>query len=301
MNAPVEEIGVVVPAHEEEARIAACLSSLAVAARHPLVASHRVRIVVVLDHCTDGTGERADRCGVDVIEVDHQCVGSARSAGFAHLLDRAGGPDATHWLATTDADSTVPPDWLARLVAWRHRGADAVAGTVVVEDWSEQPRETRRRFSSHQRARGLTHGHRHVHGANLALSAGAYRLAGGVPRVPVAEDHALWHAVGEAGLRRVAASDLAVVTSSRREGRAAGGFSDLLRSLSLPGLHEGARLDRQPAGRAHEVDQPRQRRLRDHPQLGGRVDDATEIDQDLDRSRVGEHDPGGVHRPPARR
>ncbi|MBV9951497.1 MAG: glycosyltransferase [Acidimicrobiia bacterium] len=294
----VEEIGVVVPAHDEEARVAACLSGLRVAARHPLLAHKKVRVVVVLDRCRDRTGDTAERFGVEVIEVDHACVGSARSAGFARLLDRSAAPDERHWLVTTDADSTVPPDWLARLVAWRQRGADAVAGTVVVDDWSEQPPQTRQRFVRHQHAHGTGLAHQHVHGANLAISAAAYRRVGGIPQLPVAEDHALWAAVGAAGLRRVAAGDLPVVTSSRREGRAAGGFSDLLRSLSARPLdRDGVRLEREPARHADEVDQPGQRRAGDHPELRGRVDEPAEVDEHPDGGGIGEGHPGGVDRP----
>jgi glycosyltransferase involved in cell wall biosynthesis len=229
---PIHEISVVVPAHDEEDRIGPCLESLRVAATHPSLARTAVRVVVVLDSCSDQTGERADRLGVDAIEVSARSVGPARSAGFAHLLGRAGVADRHHWLATTDADSKVPPEWLARQLSWHRRGAEAVAGTVEVQDWSEQPARVRHRFGRHQRAHGLDDGHGHVHGANLGLSADVYRRAGGVPHLPLAEDHALWDAVGATGALRISAPDLPVVTSSRRDGRAVGGFSDLLRSLS---------------------------------------------------------------------
>ena len=230
---PPEEIGVVVPAHDEERRIDACLDSLRVAARHPALRGRRLRLVVVLDACSDRTGDRVARDrGVDIVEVSHRSVGPARSAGFDRLLGTAGVADHQHWLATTDADSLVPADWLARQLAWRRHGADAVAGTVDVRDWSEQPASVRHRFERRQRTHGVGFDHPHVHGANLGLSAAAYRAAGGVPHIDRAEDHALWDAVGAAGLRRVSAPDLPVVTSSRRDGRAAGGFSDLLRSLA---------------------------------------------------------------------
>ena len=233
MTPAPDEIGVVVPAHDEERRIDACLASLRVAARHPALEGRRLRVVVVLDACSDRTGDRVARDrDVDIVEVDHRSVGPARSAGFDHLLRAAGVADHRHWLATTDADSLVPADWLARQLEWRRRGADAVAGTVDVRDWSEQPASVRHHFERHQRSYGLGFDHPHVHGANLGLSAAAYRAAGGVPHIDRAEDHALWDAVGAAGLRRVSAPDLPVITSSRRDGRAAGGFSDLLRSLS---------------------------------------------------------------------
>ena len=165
-----EEIGVVVPAHDEERRIGACLASLRVAARHPALEGRRLRVVVVLDACSDRTGDRVARDrDVDIVEVAHRSVGPARSAGFDHLLRAAGVADHRHWLATTDADSLVPADWLARQLEWRRRGADAVAGTVDVRDWSEQPASVRHHFERHQRSHGLGFDHPHVHGANLGL------------------------------------------------------------------------------------------------------------------------------------
>jgi glycosyltransferase involved in cell wall biosynthesis len=228
---PAAEISVVVPAHNEERSIDACLASLQVAARHQSLIGCAVRVLVVLDACTDRTGDRTTRFDVETVEVAHRSVGRARSAGFTHLLRRTDVADRHHWLATTDADSSVPPDWLVRQLAWRRRGADAVAGTVTVDDWTEQPERVRRRFEQRQRISGLGVAHPHVHGANLGLSAEVYRRVGGVPALALAEDHALWAAVGATGVRRVSVPDLPVVTSSRRHGRAAGGFSDLLRSL----------------------------------------------------------------------
>ena len=41
-------------------------------------------------------------------------VGVARAVGFAEVIARESGRPAQQlWLTTTDADSTVPADWLA--------------------------------------------------------------------------------------------------------------------------------------------------------------------------------------------
>jgi len=227
---------VVVPAHEEQESIGACLRSIALAAGHPHLAHVAVHVVVVLDDCTDDT---ADRAGVtfrhgrlDRLVVHSRNVGQARAAGIDRALGLTGGLELDRlWLATTDADTVVPPDWLARQLAWRDRGADAVAGTVRVTDWAEQPTSVRRRFLVRQRQLGTGAGHGHVHGANLGLAADSYCQSGGVPPVALAEDHALWAALRASGRHPVAAGDLAVTTSARRESRAPGGFSDLLRDL----------------------------------------------------------------------
>jgi glycosyltransferase involved in cell wall biosynthesis len=49
-------IGVIVPAHNEEALLAPCLAALIEASRHADLAGEAVRIVVVLDACSDFTG-----------------------------------------------------------------------------------------------------------------------------------------------------------------------------------------------------------------------------------------------------
>ncbi len=107
-------------------------------------------------------------------------VGVARAAGFAAVLAReAGRPAEQMWLATTDADSTVPADWLAEQLRLAAKGAEVVAGTVRVQDWSEQPAAARDRFHAGYGRPGR--GHLHVHGANLGMSATAYLDAGGIP------------------------------------------------------------------------------------------------------------------------
>jgi glycosyltransferase involved in cell wall biosynthesis len=229
------QVTVVVPAHNEEELVERCVASLRDAAGHPRLARTDVSIVVVADACCDLTAERAHAAGADVIEVVRNNVGGARAAGMRWALERARGVDrGAVWLASTDADSVVPRHWLASQLAWRNRGAEAVAGTVAVVDWSEQSLVARRRFADHQRALGLGDGHGHVHGANLALTADAYEAVGGMPERELSEDHALWDALHRAGRRVVKAGGLEVITSARREGRASGGFSDLLRHLGAP-------------------------------------------------------------------
>jgi hypothetical protein len=140
-------------------------------------------------------------------------------------------PPESIWLATTDADSTVPGDWLTTQLAWRAAGADALAGTVAVSSWSGQPKMLPRRYRHHVMRAGLGFGHPHVHGANLSFRALAYESAGGMPPMPAAEDHAMWRALQRTGARTLAVPDLEVTTSARREGRAPAGFSGLLREL----------------------------------------------------------------------
>ena len=65
---------------------------------------------MVADRCTDATAGLARSAAVRVITTEVGRVGGARRAGFIDLL--AGADPARTWLATTDADSTVPKSWL---------------------------------------------------------------------------------------------------------------------------------------------------------------------------------------------
>jgi hypothetical protein len=226
----VTRVGVVIPAHDEEVLLPACLSALGAAAAR---AGVPVSVVVVLDACTDGTLEAvrgADPAPFDRLEhiaCQTRRVGAARAAGSRHLI---GAHDpAGLWLATTDADSTVPPDWIARQLAHVRRGARAVIGTVEVADWSQHPPQVEPRYRRLYRARD---GHRHVHGANMSMAATAYLAAGGFPAVAAEEDVAMIER--QTALREpvVWAADLPVTTSARLHGRAAGGFAGYLAQLA---------------------------------------------------------------------
>lgn len=215
------------PAHDEQALLPACLASLRVAARHPALRRLEVHVVPVLDACGDDSGEHAP----GALEITARNVGVARAAGFAEVIAREQGrAPGSLWLATTDADSTVPADWLVEQLRLRALGAEVVAGTVRVADWSQQPGAVRQRFTGTYGSPGS--GHLHVHGANLGLSAGAYLDAGGVPPLALSEDQALVDALRARARRLVATGRIPVTTSGRRESRTVGGFADHLRSLA---------------------------------------------------------------------
>jgi hypothetical protein len=136
--------------------------------------------------------------------------------------------------ATTDADTVVPPGWLARQLTHAVAGWDAVAGTVEVTDWSGHAAWVQASFDAAYRVWRPGQPHPHVHGANLGVRGSAYLAAGGIRPLALAEDHALVDAVRAAGGRVLAAGDLAVRTSARTTARASGGFSAYLRDLTPP-------------------------------------------------------------------
>jgi glycosyltransferase involved in cell wall biosynthesis len=237
----IEAAGVVVPAHNEETLLPACLAALRRAAN---AVGIPVQVLVVADTCADQTAVTAQACGARVISIRARNVGAARAAGMTELLRLTAGRDsAAIWLATTDADTVVPPGWLRRQLSYAGRGWDVVLGTVEVADWAEHPPHAPAAFDAlYEFGAGP---HPHVHGANLGIRASAYLAAGGFRPLRTAEDHALLAAATEAGCPVVQASDLTVQTSARRQARAPHGFSHLLRTLApLPGQPRGYRVSR---------------------------------------------------------
>jgi glycosyltransferase involved in cell wall biosynthesis len=240
---------VVVPAHNEEDLIGACLDGIGRAAEHPDLAGVAVHLVVVLDDCRDATAARAAEAAArpaegaprpgalratSLVAVSVRNVGRARALGATHAFLALGLVDPEEvWLASTDADSVVPPDWLAHHLALRRGGADACAGTVVVESWRDHPATAQPAFDAHYQPDGLlAFGHPHVHGTNLGVSMAAYLAAGGFSPLVSGEDHALWLALAGTGRRLVATPLAPVTTSGRRHGRSPAGFAATLRRLA---------------------------------------------------------------------
>jgi glycosyltransferase involved in cell wall biosynthesis len=236
----IEAIGVVVPAHNEQTLLPACLVALRRAAN---AVGTAVYLLVVADTCTDQTVATAQACGARVISIRARNVGAARAAGMEELLRLTARADpAAVWLATTDADSVVPHGWLKRQLRYVRQGWDVILGTVAVADWAGHPPHMPAAFDA---LYGFGDGpHPHVHGANLGIRASAYLAAGGFRSLRTAEDHALLAAATEAGCSVLQASDITVDTSGRRHARAPDGFSQLLRTL--------APLPQRPADRRPE-------------------------------------------------
>lgn len=234
-----DAVGVVVPVRDEEAHVATAIAAVAACASTVPIP---VALAVVLDGCSDASGQVVERCvssqlaagrlaAGKVVELGGDGnVGVARRTGMAAVLDElASVPLQRVWLATTDADSRVPCCWLHHQLERRQAGHDAWAGTVTVRDWSERPSGIVGRFADrYRRTAGLTG---HVHGTSLGFAAVAYLAAGGFATVPTGEDRRLWRALGENGARRVHDARCPVVTSARRAGRAPHGFAAYLDRL----------------------------------------------------------------------
>lgn len=213
-------IGIVIPAHNEEITLGSCLESVNSSMRHPDLHGETVEVLVVLDSCNDASADVAGRAGVATLSLAARNVGVARAVGAEALLNRG-----ARWLAFTDADTVVSSNWLVDQLSL---GSDAVCGTVGVDDWSPHGPYANLLHWHFLQTYSDRDGHRHIHGANMGVSADAYRRAGGFQPLACSEDHALVTALEATGARIAWSAKPRVLTSARRVGRAQGGFADAL-------------------------------------------------------------------------
>ncbi|CAN5360683.1 glycosyltransferase [soil metagenome] len=224
-------IGVVVPAHDEALYIEAALRAIRAASER---LAEAVVVVVVCDDCSDATPTIAAQCGVVVLNVAVKNVGRARATGADHLIALG-----ARWLAFTDADSLVSPGWLEAQLALE---VDAVCGSIAVDDWSAHGEHAELIRDHFARTYFDIDGHRHIHGANLGVSAEAYQRAGGFPPLACSEDVALVEALVACGATIAWSAAPRVTTSARIDARARGGFGDALLAAVTAGLaRESAR------------------------------------------------------------
>ena len=241
---------VAIPVCNEEERIGACLAALAAQSG---IAPGALGILLFLNNCTDRTADVvAASCSPFAVRVIEQTHPQA-SAGWAR---RVAMEAAAAWLRsgvrgggvlmTTDADSRVASDWVARNLAAIEAGAAAVAGRLALD-----PDEAAL-LPSALHARGRREGayetmlteicarldpapgnpwpcHWSKSGATIAVTLEAYELVGGMPDKPTGEDHAFIDAIVERDLVVRHDPSIVVVTSGRLEGRAAGGVADTIR------------------------------------------------------------------------
>jgi glycosyltransferase involved in cell wall biosynthesis len=226
---PFWSVGIVVPAQNEEDTIAECIGSILGSCRHAKLEAFR--IVVVADSCRDSTAVRAQRALGDygeLLECEAKSAGTARRLGVEAVLryfERRA--PSQIWLANTDADTTVPLNWLSVQLKLADSGTTGIAGIVrLPENGAVAAHEAYR--NTYLTAADGTHSH--VHGANLSVRADAYLDAGGWSHLALAEDHCLWQRLRGRGWRVCSPISSVVVTSARLKGRAPGGFADVLRT-----------------------------------------------------------------------
>ena len=207
-----------------------------------------IRVVVLANNCSDATAAIARRSGglIDVVEAVLPAGGANAGAARRAAMDFAAtrlpqsGPAL---ICTTDADSRPRPDWVARLWKAIDGGAEAVAGAIDFDPLDGEPilfseaRRNESRYAALQAeiiARGDPEAHNpwpnHIWawGANMAVTAAAYRRVGGLPPAPLAEDRAFVAQLRRHDVPVRHCLEARVWTSQRRVGRAAGGLASLV-------------------------------------------------------------------------
>lgn len=213
------KIGIVIPAHNEEQYLSACLQSIQVAIDN--ISGYDVEVIVVLDNCTDQSRLIVQSYQINWIECGYACVGKARDLGIRHLIGRG-----VTWIACTDADTVVSPDWLRYQI--KHQPTDAICGTVTLDDLSHLSIAKRQKYLAHYKDQM---DHAHIHGANLSFSAEVYLLVGGFEPISCHEDVSLIKKFIKHCCNITWSNLVRVTTSSRLNGRAPQGLSYFLNNL----------------------------------------------------------------------
>lgn len=131
VSAPLH-LAVIIPAHNEELLIEACVESLRASA-----GGFDTRIIAVAHNCSDRTAARAAEAGAEVVIYDNPLAkgkGSALSVGFAYASSQ--GMDAT---LVVDADSTVSGNLIGRVHQAIASGAEAVQCRYEMDSSAERP------------------------------------------------------------------------------------------------------------------------------------------------------------------
>ena len=252
-----------IPAKDEADRIGACLAALA-----GQDCDDFPTVVLMVNNTTDPTAEVARACAarcnlhLETHEVwlppDRAHAGTARSLAMARAAEIAG-PHGV--LLTTDADSRVPPGWLAANMAALACGADAVAGRAVIDPdeaklipvrlHEADGRECAYAAMIDEIASLLDPDpfdpwprHDEASGASLAVTAAAFAAVGGVPEVALGEDRAFVRRLVDHGFHVRHDPAVWVTVSGRTEGRAKGGMAETIRRrMSAPDLLVDDRLE----------------------------------------------------------
>ena len=260
---------VCIPARNEAERLPRLLRALA--AQDGFSAAAPLKVVVVVNNCTDGTVEAVralegagalDTLSLRLIEATFPAaeahVGTARRRALdagADWLESEGAPAGA--LLTTDADARLAPGWVAANLRALEQ-AEIVGGRLVIDDEGAADSSL---AAFHARVERYWSGVRALEdaldppphdpaprhgdhtGGSLALRASLYRAVGGLPALSRGEDNALVGAVQRAGGRLRHCPDVSVLVSARTAGRAEGGMAtEMLRRARVVREGEAYRL-----------------------------------------------------------
>ncbi|MEV6400808.1 glycosyltransferase [Streptomyces sp. NPDC051907] len=220
-----DALWVIVPAHQEEARIADTLDALAAQQDGDFT------LLVVDNGSSDRTGAiardfaRSAPFPVEVLDEPEKGVGCAVDTGFRYAIGRG----AT-LLARTDADCLPRPGWTAAARSALGGGAERMVCGRIVARRDEHGRIGRGGFAvlvslaalfgrlrpAHARRNGYRAPYRMHAGNNMAITADLYLAAGGMPRRPSPTDRLFLNRVRRQTDEIVRARAMVVENSTRR-------------------------------------------------------------------------------------
>ncbi|MFF9765314.1 glycosyltransferase family 2 protein [Streptomyces sp. NPDC053086] len=220
----MSSLWVVVPAHQEAARIGATLDALAAQRDADFT------LVVVDNASTDATAALAHDFArrapfpVHVLREEEKGVGCAVDTGFRYAIGHGAA-----LLVRTDADCLPRPGWTAAARAALERGAGLVCGRVEARRDEHGPlgRAVFRGLvglaalfgrirPAHRRRRGYLAPYRMHAGNNMGITAALYETVGGMPRRPSPTDRLFLNRVRRHTTAIVHARDMIVENSTRR-------------------------------------------------------------------------------------
>jgi hypothetical protein len=238
---------VAIPARDEEGCIETCLLALDRQQHLP------DRVILLLNNCTDGTEARASRLAsslhfpLDIVSVElpplQASAGHARRLAVGAALDCCAADDV---ILTTDADTTMPVDWIQLNLTAILGGADIVCGRAVIDpiDALRVPLTLQADDDLECQLDGLIDAiawnldpegydppprHTEASGASLAFTARVCREVGGIPELESGEDRAFVRALRERDAVIRHDPSITVVVSGRIQGRARNGMADAIR------------------------------------------------------------------------
>jgi glycosyltransferase involved in cell wall biosynthesis len=245
---PQCKLCIAIPVRDEAASIESTLQALANQVDLTGRALSRCyEVLLFANNCIDGTADIARRfaqqhpeLSLHVVErylpQSQAYVGKARQLVMDEAyrrIDLLGGRGA---IATTDGDTQVSPTWVAANLYEMARGADAVGGRIYFHK-HELKQLTPAAQALRLRSFGYSYlksklayyldpsgsefpsRHHQHYGASLAVSAEAYRRAGGLPATKTPEDVAFYQALKRIDARFCHSALARVTTSARLQGR----------------------------------------------------------------------------------
>lgn len=128
---PRFRLAIIIPAHNEQKLIGACIQSILKAPFPGLL------VYVVAHNCTDQTPSIASTAGANVLTLKDSPGGKGAALDFGFSQALAAGAEA---VLVVDADSTVSPNLCALVASRMASGADALQARYLVSNASSTPR-----------------------------------------------------------------------------------------------------------------------------------------------------------------